>query len=273
MPAQTSMEVEVPPAEAVATAASEGAVAPTAADDFVIDTTGVAPPPADIIKTDQDDKAAAAAAATAAGVKRKREEEQEDATTAGGEQTRRPPGRMDAQLIQAVREEVARQGGRARVFSLITYCPALRRLLGDRRLLDFLQQQTQHFVLERHTASTTAVAGRNGTRKHENVIIDVLLTQPLMLPNAGSHTTNEVTVTTTRQLLQRIEWRLEQICGCSIALAALVSNTRVKRSLVHYMRFQCSVFTTASGAWWETAFRAVFLLLRQVMRALKTVGK
>jgi hypothetical protein len=61
----------------------------------------------------------------------------------------------DAQLVHLIAAEVERDGGTALVSRLISYNPAIRKLLSDRRLLPFLQQNKEAFELLRSDGPPT----------------------------------------------------------------------------------------------------------------------
>jgi hypothetical protein len=63
----------------------------------------------------------------------------------------------EQRLLLALRREIARQGGCARLFSLINHCPTLRPLLGDRGLLAFVRAHPDVFHVDRRTISTTTL--------------------------------------------------------------------------------------------------------------------
>jgi hypothetical protein len=65
-----------------------------------------------------------------------------------------PPSRpQDARLVDLIAAEVERDGGTAVVSRLISYNPAIRKLLSDRRLLPFLQSYPQTFEVLRSGGS------------------------------------------------------------------------------------------------------------------------
>jgi 23S rRNA-/tRNA-specific pseudouridylate synthase len=178
--------------------------------------------------------------------------------------TAAPVPAHDQLLVRALQREIERQGGRARIFSLLTYAPGLRTLLLDRRLLDVLVQYPGHFQLRSRHISSSQV----GSRQHANIVTDVSLvssppscaaataTAAVNDTEAEGRSSTELTTATGNRILLHTQWRLEQLSPPSASLSTLCRNTRIKRSLTHLMRFRCStICCDGSQRWWEAAMR------------------
>ena len=140
--------------------------------------------------------------------------------------------------MSALRREITRQGGSANVFSLITYCPALRPMLRDARLLDVLRAHPEAFALE-HSVSSVTVLGTVAAKKQgrptvENISTRVRVLEPLAAAPAGgggagdggvagagsgSDGSNEAVVAARRVLLLRVQWWLEERAVANAAAA------------------------------------------------------
>lgn len=183
----------------------------------------------------------------------------------------------DALLVLTLRVEISRQGGAAKVPTLLTYCPAARPLLGDRRLLAFIREHPEVFSVATDVTSTTMLhtKGQEGKR-HSNVMQTVRVLELASEEDICSAAINNQAVqTAARHVVQCVQWRLEELAtsdgpkatastctaspqpadgeaqsasDCSAAFAHLVQHSRVKRSLLAHMRIAPALALAAATA-------------------------
>lgn len=172
---------------------------------------------------------------------------------------------VEARLVLTLRVEITRQGGKAKLPTLLTYCPAARPLLGDRRLLEFFREHPEAFVVTTDVTSTTVLRTKaQEGKRHSNVMHTV---QVLDLASAeelrGAATNNHAVQTAARHVVQCVQWRLEELAHAEFsetpastpasaqqpgspvqpaspevpfAFAHLVQHSRLKRALIAHTR-------------------------------------
>jgi hypothetical protein len=118
--------------------------------------------------------------------------------------TERSATDAEALLVLTLRAEVTRQGGQARLATLLTYCPAVRPLLRDRRLLSFFREHPEAFAVDVDVTSTTVLHTKSQEGKiHPNIMHTVRVLEPASVEELRSVATdNQAVQLAARQVLQ-----------------------------------------------------------------------
>lgn len=127
----------------------------------------------------------------------------------------------DATLVLTLRAEITRQGGSAKVASLLTYCPAARPLLRDQRLLSFLRGHPEAFEVSQKVTSKSVLHTKAQKGKvFDNIEHIVRVLEPLSDDDA---TDNQAVAVATRQILQKSEVRSDRRLTFQLIQAVTVS--------------------------------------------------
>ena len=178
----------------------------------------------------------------------------------------------EALLVLTLRTEITRQGGTAKLPTLLTYCPAARPLLGDRRLLEFFREHPETFVVTMDVTSTTVLHTKaQEGKRHPNVMHTVRVLELASADDLRSAAANNHAVqAAARQVAQCVQWRLEELAReealetdastpgeqranvagqpvqhPSAAFAVLAQHSRLKRALIAHMRISPTFVSSA----------------------------